>query len=196
MEPPTLSIRRAVPEDAAGIVAVLETVASERIHSAIDAVWSVEEERQYLKALSPREAVHVAVDEIRGIVGLQILDQWSSTLTSMAHVGQIGTLLLPDWRRQGLGRQLWNVTLTFARDAGYRKFVIQVRASNTAALGFYRRLGFVDCGRLTRQVIIDGVEDDEVVMERFVQEDAMSLTLDSATASRAAVHRFRHIVLE
>jgi ribosomal protein S18 acetylase RimI-like enzyme len=42
-----------------------------------------------------------------------------------------------------------------------RKLVIQVRASNRAAQAFYKRLGFVECGRLRAQVIIDGREDDE-----------------------------------
>jgi hypothetical protein len=38
------------------------------------------------------------------------------------------------------------------------------------AQAFYRGLGFHACGRLSRQVIIDGVEDDEVLMERFIQD--------------------------
>ena len=40
-----LKIRRAVPEDAPGIVAVLAAVVDERVHSAIDRVWSVEQKR-------------------------------------------------------------------------------------------------------------------------------------------------------
>ena len=161
-------IRRAVPEDAAGIVAALDVVAAERIHSAIDRVWTVEDEQRYLEALSPREAVHVAVDDAQGIVGLQILDRWSALLDSMAHVGQVSTFLLPEWRGRGIGHQLWNVTLAFARDARYRKLVICVRQSNINAQTFYRHLGFQDCGRLVRQVMIDGVEDDEVLMELFI----------------------------
>jgi RimJ/RimL family protein N-acetyltransferase len=157
-----------VAEDATGIAAVLDVVARERIHSAIDRVWPAEDERRYLEALSPREAVHVAVDGAQGIVGLQSLDRWSSILGSMAHVGQVGTFLLPEWRGQGVGRQLWNVTLAFAHDAEYRKLVIYVRASNTHAQRFYRHLGFTDCGRLAGQVIIDGVADDEVLMELFL----------------------------
>ena len=149
------------------MVAVLEVIAAERIHSAIDRAWTVEQERCYLESLSPREAFHVAVDAARGIIGFQSLDLWSPQLTSMAHVGQIGTYLLPEWRGLGIGRQLWSATESFARVAGYRKLAIQVRASNNAAQAFYRRLGFQECGRLTRQVMIDGVEDDELLMELF-----------------------------
>jgi ribosomal protein S18 acetylase RimI-like enzyme len=162
---PSLSIRRALTADAAGIAAVLATIAAERIHSAIDRAWTVEEERRYLESLSPREALHVAVDHAGQIVGLQSLDLWSPHFTSMAHVGQLGTFILPEWRGHGIGRLLWDATAAFARDAGYRKLVIQVRGSNTAAQAFYRRLGFKDCGRLADQVIIDGVADDELLME-------------------------------
>lgn len=153
--------------DAAGIVEVLEVIAAERIHSAIERVWSVEEETRYIESLSTREVLHVAVDIERGIVGFQSLDLWSSVLTSMAHVGQVGTFLLPEWRGRGLGRRMWIATEAFARQAGYRKLAIQVRASNLAAQSFYRRLGFNECGRLTGQVIIGGVEDDEILMEYF-----------------------------
>jgi ribosomal protein S18 acetylase RimI-like enzyme len=163
-----LAIRRAVPTDASGIVAVLQAVASERVHSAIDRAWTVEEERDYIRSLSAREAIHVAVDGTARIVGIQILDRWSSLLPSMAHVGQVGTFVLPEWRTKGVGRELWVSTTAFARDAGYRKIVIQVRGSNTHAQAFYRRLGFTECGRLARQVVIDDVTDDEVLMELFL----------------------------
>jgi len=166
--PEAVSIRRGTPEDAAGIVRVLGVVVDERIYSAIDRVWSVEQELQFLSSLSSRETVHVGVDETGVIVGLQILERWSSVLPSMSHVGQIGTFLLPDWRQRGVGKRLWEATLAFARSVSYRKLVIQVRASNATALAFYGSLGFVECGRLRGQVVIDGTEDDEVILERLV----------------------------
>jgi ribosomal protein S18 acetylase RimI-like enzyme len=160
-------IRRAVPDDAAAIVSVLATIVAERAHSAIDRAWTVEQERSYLESLSPREVTHVAVNERSEIVGLQILDRWSS-LESMAHVGQVGTFLLPARRGQGVGHQLWTATASFAREASYRKLAIQVRGTNVRAQAFYRSIGFRECGRLGRQVVIDGTEDDEVLMELFV----------------------------
>ena len=163
-----LKVRRAVSDDAPGIVAVLAVVVGERVHSAIDRVWSLEEERRYVTSLSAREAIHVALDRSGGIVGLQILDRWSAVLDSMAHVGQVGTFLLPAWRGRGVGRELWNATAAFAREARYQKLVVQVRGTNAHAQAFYRRIGFTECGRLSRQVIIDGREDDEVLMELFL----------------------------
>ena len=164
----SLHIRKASPTDAAGIVRVLETVASERVYSAIDRVWSIEQEARYLESLSQRETFHVAEDEGQGIVGFQSLDLWSSLLPSMAHVGQVGTFLLPAWRGKGVGRQLWKATHQFAREQGYQKLGIQVRGTNFGAQSFYRGLGFTECGRLSRQVVIDGVHDDEVLMEYFL----------------------------
>ena len=162
------SVRRAAPGDASGIVAVLRVVVDERVYSAIDRVWGIEEERKYLASLSAREAVHVAVDDTAGIIGLQVLDRWSSVLESMAHVGQVGTFLLPAWRGQGVGRALWKATAAFAREANYEKIVAQIRASNIRAQSFYRRLGFAECGRLSRQVVIDGNYDDELLFELFL----------------------------
>jgi GNAT superfamily N-acetyltransferase len=173
-------VRRALPPDAAGIVHVLQVVCAERVHSAIDHVWTVEQETRYLESLSPRETLHVAVDTESGIVGFQSLDLWSSLLSSMAHVGSLGTFLLPAWRGRRIGRQLWSATETFAREAGFRKLAIQVRASNAVAQGFYRGLGFQECGRLTRQVIIDGITDDELLMEYFCSNSPLEIPLSDA----------------
>jgi ribosomal protein S18 acetylase RimI-like enzyme len=118
--------------------------------------------------LSAREAIHVAEREQKSVIGYQTLALWAPTLHSMAHVGQLGTYLKPEWRRQGVGEALFRSTLGFARKRGFRKFVIQVRSSNTAAQRFYKQLGFCECGRLTRQVRIGEREEDEIMMEYFL----------------------------
>lgn len=165
-----MHIRRATAGDASDIATVLRVVVGERVHSAIANAWSVEQEISYLASLSPREAVHIAIGEGGHVVGLQTLDRWSAQIESMAHVGQVGTFLLPAHRGRGIGRALWQATRAFAQTAHYRKLVIYVRGSNVGAQAFYHRLGFRACGRLQEQVIIDGVADDEVLMEVFLSE--------------------------
>ena len=161
-------IRRASAADAGEIVAVLLGIASERIYSAIERPWSVEEQRSYMHSLSAREACHLAVTASGEVIGYQSFDLYSPMLSSMAHVGELGTFLIPGWRRRGVGQALFRETLTFARLSGYRKMVVQVRASNTSAQSFYAHLGFSACGCLHRQVVIDDQEDDEVIMEFFL----------------------------
>ena len=163
-----VAIRRATAADAEAIIAILEGIASERIYTAIDKPWSADEQRRYLVSLSEREAIHVAEPGGKAIIGYQTLELWAPTLDSMAHVGQIGTFLTPEWRRRGVGEALFQSTLDFARKRDYLKFAIQVRSSNVSAQAFYRRLGFRECGRLTRQVRIGKQEDDEVIMEFFL----------------------------
>ena len=164
----SFQVRRASPADGAGTSYVLQVVTAERIHSAIDQAWSADEQRAYIQSLSSREVMHVAADPGGRIVGCQALDLYSSALPSMGHVAQLGTFVLPEWRGRGVGQALFEETRRFALSAGYRKIVIQVRGSNASAQAFYRRLGFADCGRLRAQVVIDGREDDEILMEYFL----------------------------
>lgn len=161
-------IRKATGADAEAIVAILKGIASERIYTAIDRPWSADQQRQYLVSLSAREAIQVAETQRKVIIGYQTLALWAPTLESMAHVGEIGTFLSPAWRRRGIGEALFQNTVDFARKRDFLKFVIQVRSSNISAQGFYQRLGFRECGRLTRQVRIGEQEDDEIIMEFFL----------------------------
>jgi len=161
-------IRTATEADAEAIVAILEGVASEQIYTAIDKPWSADRQRRYLASLSPRETVYLAEAEHGSVIGYQTLELWAPTLDSMAHVGQLGTFLRPEWRRQGIGEALFGHTVRFARKHDFRKFVIQVRSSNVAGRNFYGRLGFCACGRLARQVRIGELEDDEIIMEYFL----------------------------
>jgi len=154
----------------------MDAVARERIYSAIDRPWGAEEEEEYLRNLSAREAVHVAIEPRFGIVGVQTLDLWCA-IPSMSHVAQAGTFLLPEWRGNGIGTQLWAATVAFGRAAAFDKVVIQVRATNTGAQNFYKRLGFNECGRLTDQVRRDSV--------RVLYSDFLNRLSKAARASLA-----------
>jgi L-amino acid N-acyltransferase YncA len=162
-----LTVRRATPADAAGIVSIWAAIVSEQVYSAVDRPFTLEGESAYLESLSAQEAVFVAEDAGR-IVGFQTLDRWTKLFHSMDHVAQMGTFVLREWRGRGVGRALAAQTLAFARSAGYEKVVVFVRGRNTGAQRFYAASGFSACGRLVRQVRIAGEYDDEIVMEVFL----------------------------
>lgn len=162
------TIRRATENDAAAISMSIALIAEERIYSAIDRPFTPGEQRDYIASLSTREGIFLGETDENGIVGIQTLEAWARSINSMRHVAQIGTFLPPGSRRQGVGTRLFEYTSDFARAAGFRKLIIQVRASNAPALAFYRKLGFEPAGRLRRQVMIDGIEDDELLFELFL----------------------------
>jgi RimJ/RimL family protein N-acetyltransferase len=179
-----ISIRRATVEDAASIVAIWQAIVAEKDYSAVDRAFTLEEERAYIQSLSAREGIFLAETVVKTsevsetsevwhrypaqVVGFQSLDLWARYLASMDHVGQLGTFVLHEWRGRGIGRQLADHTLAFARSVGYEKLVIFVRASNVGAQKFYAGVGFKPCGRFARQVKIAGEYDDEVLMEMFL----------------------------
>jgi ribosomal-protein-alanine N-acetyltransferase len=61
-------------------------------------------------------------------------------------------------QRYGLGRQLFHTLTGELRAAGAHEILLEVRASNRAALAFYRSLGFAETG-LRPRYYADPVED-------------------------------------
>jgi ribosomal protein S18 acetylase RimI-like enzyme len=55
--------------------------------------------------------------------------------------------VLPEFRRQGIGRQLTQFAVEQARSRGARRLMLQVDEGNPSAFGIYRGLGFREIGR-------------------------------------------------
>lgn len=72
-------------------------------------------------------------------------------------------------RRQGLGGALLEETLGWGARGGVERVFLEVRASNAAARGFYRRHGFSPAG-MRRQYYRDPVEDALVLSAEVARE--------------------------
>ncbi len=162
-----ITIHRAMPDDAEAVSATWEVVCAERVYTAVNRPFTPQQERDYIASLSNREGIFLAEVDGRA-VGFQSLDLWAKYTDSFDHVGVLGTIILPEWRRKGVGRRLTEYVLDFARANGYEKAIIYVRAGNAGAQDFYCSLGFVPKGVLARQVKIDGQYEDEIFMELFL----------------------------
>ncbi len=162
-----ITIRKATVQDAEGISKIWEIICSERGHSAVSKPFTITQERAYISSLSEDEAMFVAKISDR-IMGFQSIDKWEKYTDSFDHVGVLGTFIIPKYRSKKVGILLSEHTFKFAREHGYEKLVIYVRANNLGAQGFYKKLGFVEKGRLSKQVKIDNQYFDEVFMELFL----------------------------
>ncbi|MFX0034338.1 MAG: GNAT family N-acetyltransferase [Candidatus Hermodarchaeota archaeon] len=162
-----VNIRKAEARDAEEISNIWKIICAERKFTVVSHPFTSEQEKEYISSLSNREGIFVA--EFKGkIIGFQSLDLWAKFSQYFSHVGTIGTFVLPKWRKKNIGLQLAQYTFNFARKHNYEKILIYVRAINKIAIAFYKKLGFLQRGVLSRQVKIDEQYEDEIFMEMFL----------------------------
>jgi L-amino acid N-acyltransferase YncA len=164
-----LLVRSATPDDAGAIVGILNPIIEAGTYTVLDAPFTVEAEREYILDFPPRGIFHVALR--RGdqrLVGFQSLEPFANYTHAFDHVAVLGTYVDLSYRRQGIGRRLFQATFDAARRKGYKKLFTYVRADNPAALASYLNQGFEVVGTAQRQAHIDGKYVDEVIIEKFL----------------------------
>lgn len=65
-------------------------------------------------------------------------------------IGDLGMAVHASWRGRGVGSALMGAAVDWGRDHELHKLALQLWPHNTAALGLYRKFGFVEEGRLHR----------------------------------------------
>ena len=138
-------VRPADPSDAEALTRLAEAVSAEPEGWLIsaDGEWrSVGDERRYLKALRryPNAAVLVAERSDGAIIGRLSLAR--DTHPASAHVADLGLMVAKDARGRGVGRELLEAAVDWARGASIRKLELHVFPWNEPAIKLYERFGF------------------------------------------------------
>jgi ribosomal-protein-alanine N-acetyltransferase len=124
-------IRRMTPDDLDQVIAI------DRVSFSLP--WP---ERSFRFELSDNPAARCWVAEMDGqVIGMLVL--W--LIVDEAHIATIATK--PEYRQQGVARQLMMHTLMSAVEEGAKSAFLEVRESNTVAQAMYRKYGFVESGR-------------------------------------------------
>ena len=127
-----MEVRRARPEDAAAIVAVMERLQPDELVVHVDAQERQDRLRRHLE-LDANAAWVAAVDD--EVVGELALDR---------DAGTIGMSVAPEWRRRGVGSALLDAAAEWARRHGIGRLEALVREENEAGLAFLTRSGFIE----------------------------------------------------
>lgn len=69
------------------------------------------------------------------------------------------------YQRRGLGRELLEAMLLLARELGKQRVVLEVRASNAAAIALYRAVTFVEMGLRRNYYPAEQGREDAILME-------------------------------
>jgi [ribosomal protein S18]-alanine N-acetyltransferase len=108
-------------------------------------------------------------DRVVGFAGLWLM-------VDEAHITTFG--VHPDWRRQGIGRQILLNLAELSVAIGARRMTLEVRASNGVAQALYRALGFDVVGRRRAYYTDDG-EDALVMTTPDLTEPAMQSVMQA-----------------
>jgi RimJ/RimL family protein N-acetyltransferase len=133
-------IRATTDEDCLALARIFATVAEERDGIATEppvdvedraAVWRLDGDMLAEVEGKPIGSIHVE--------------------RSRHGFGEIGMAVLKEWRGRGVGSALLAAAIEWARAEGLHKLSLEVFPHNEAAIGLYRKFGFVEEGRLVKQ---------------------------------------------
>lgn len=134
-----LEIRPAVASDRRPLALVFAAVAEERDGIATEPPVDIE-----ARAQSWRLDGMLVAEADGEVVGLLFLDR------SPHGFGEIAMAVAQAWRRRGVGSALLAAAIERARAEGLHKLTLSVFARNEAAIGLYRKHGFIEEGRRVR----------------------------------------------
>ena len=140
--------RPALPEDAAGMTALLNAVIAKGGTTAHETPMTEADVRTYFIDGSDVHSSAIAEDEGQ-IIGWQSVGQWQGD-------PHVGTFVQPDLQARGVGGALFALTLATLRQTGIGYIIASIRADNVPGLAYYARIGFRDIGQDPGFALSDG----------------------------------------
>ncbi len=140
----------------------LDAVAREKKFLALIAAPEPEQVRAFVRQNVELDSVQfVALAGDRVIGWADIFTAWQPAL---AHTGNLGIGVLPEYRGQGIGGALLRACLEKARRKGITRVELEARVDNAHAIRLYENTGFVREGIKRNGMLFDGVYYDTVLM--------------------------------
>ncbi|MFH7041790.1 N-acetyltransferase family protein [Paucibacter sp. JuS9] len=134
----------------------MDAVARERSYIAITEAPAVHQLQSQFRRGAENGDVHIiARDEQQRVLGWAQVQRGQGA--AVAHRGDLGMGVHPDWRGQGLGKRLLSACVGTAGAKGINSIELEVRCDNRSALNLYRSLGFTMESVVRDAMFIDGV---------------------------------------
>ncbi|MGI5853748.1 MAG: GNAT family N-acetyltransferase [Bacillota bacterium] len=169
-----LHIRLAMPEDAVRLIEITDTVAREQYYIGRSSFNPPPEDYAREIAACDLENRAIFVAEVDGAI-IGALEVNRSINPKRRHTMSIGLFMLADYRGLGIGSALMQTAIAWGETRKLEKAFLSVYHSNKAALALYRKFGFVECGRYTKQYRVGDFYMDEIFMEYFFTDSGRTL---------------------
>jgi RimJ/RimL family protein N-acetyltransferase len=158
-------------EDLDDLLEMINSLVEEKANITLDQKVSRETEIDWLsRALSRQErneVLYVAAEVEGNVVANSEISRRPNTCER--HVGVIGIAIKKGFRDMGIGTMMTKSLVEQGRTMGLRVLTLGVFANNERAIHVYKKVGFVESGRITQKFFKDGQYIDEIVMTMLLE---------------------------
>jgi len=165
-----ITLRPAVPEDAREIINTVSSVSLERSYVLMEKYGKDEEAEQ--KYITDMDREHnlllVAVGDGVVVGSLAALQADGGHNPQTVHILNIGLHLMKTYRGLGIGTQMLQYAIDWAREKGFKKLEANIFTANKRSLRLFNHAGFEEEGTRRKQYRIGSEYIDEVIMAKFL----------------------------
>ena len=159
-------VRPATPEDAEGVVHILNPIIREGKQTVLSKEYSAAEEGEFIKNF-PVRGLFIVAEQDNRILGFQTIEAFAPYSRAFDHVGIMGTYVCSKHRNKGIGKKLFDFLRVKAPELGFEKVFTYIIADNHQSIGYYQRIGFKIVGTAKKQAKLPSGYKDEVIVEYF-----------------------------
>jgi len=151
-------------EDLSEVVEALNSVVREGKYLFLnDEITDMEEERRWFEH-SAKSGMLYLVARVEGKVAGGA--SMHPKTDKRAHVAEFGIFICDGYRNSGLGTAITREFIEIAKERLFEILQLSVFANNTRALNVYKKCGFKEIGRLSRDIkFLDGEYTDRILLE-------------------------------
>lgn len=168
-----LIIREPKEDDARAIIEYCNTVGGESDNLTFgkdEFHNTIEQEIDFIKRINEGSNIMMLLGVINCSI-VSIANIIRQTKKRLSHNSEIGISVKKDYWRNGIGSIVIEQLINYAKECGEIKNIsLGVRATNLNAIKMYEKFGFVKVGVHNKYFNINGVYDDELIMDLYLEE--------------------------
>ncbi len=166
-----VTLRPAVPEDAAAIVRTIKSTSVERSYILMEQYGkSADSEKEYIRLIDCKKClllVATARGEVVGSLAAFQADEGDNPRT--AHILKTGLHLAETYRGFGIGSQMLQYVDAWAKEHGFKKLEASIFTTNKRSLHLFSRAGFQEEGTRLKRFWLGNEYFDEVLMGKVLE---------------------------
>jgi RimJ/RimL family protein N-acetyltransferase len=163
-----VTLRPALPEDAAAVIATVRSSSEERSYVLMEVYGKdAAAQRAYIEQLDRRRNLFLVAIVGGDVVGILAL-LGTPLCGNTAYGAAVGVHLEQRWRGHGIGSAMLRYALRWAKDHGFRRVEADLFTRNERSVHLFGKAGFREVACLRRSVQVGAARINEVILAKNV----------------------------